>query len=319
MHKIVVLDGYTLNPGDLSWKSLKDLGEVEVYDRTPEADVIRRIGDSDIVLTNKTPLTEETFKSCPKIRYVGCLATGYNVIDVKAAASRGIVVTNIPAYGTEAVAQFTMALLLEIASKVGLHSEAVKKGQWSECPDFCFWNAPLMELSGKTMGIIGFGAIGQSVAKKAQAFGMEVLAYRRNPDKSMESEHCHMADLEKIYTESDVITLHCPLTPDNERMINKETLSKMKDGVILINTGRGKLIEEQDLKEALDQGKVAGAGVDVVSTEPVRPDNPLLSAKNLWMTPHIAWAPKETRQRLMDMMIENIKAYLSGNPVNEVH
>lgn len=281
MHQIVVLDGYTLNPGDLSWKSLEDIGEVRIYDRTEAKDIPERIGDSDIVLTNKTVLTEETLKACPTVRYIGCMATGYNVIDVAAANKLGMTVTNIPAYGTEAVAQFTMALLLEITSRVGMHSEAVKQGQWSACPDFCFWNAPLMELAGKTMGIIGYGAIGQSVARKAEAFGMEVLAYRRTPDRSMETEHCHMVSMDEIFEKSDIITLHCPLTAENEEMINRETIGRMKDGVILLNTGRGKLICEADLRDALNSGKVAGAGVDVASVEPVHPDNPLLQAKNL--------------------------------------
>lgn len=319
MHQIVVLDGYTLNPGDLSWKSLEDIGEVRIYDRTEAKDIPERIGNSDIVLTNKTVLTEETLKACPTVRYIGCMATGYNVIDVAAANKLGMTVTNIPAYGTEAVAQFTMALLLEITSRVGMHSEAVKQGQWSACPDFCFWNAPLMELAGKTMGIIGYGAIGQSVARKAEAFGMEVLAYRRTPDRSMETEHCHMVSMDEIYEKSDIITLHCPLTAENEEMINRETIGRMKDGVILLNTGRGKLICEADLRDALNSGKVAGAGVDVASVEPVHPDNPLLQAKNLWMTPHIAWAPRETRQRLMDILVSNINAFLDGHPVNEVH
>lgn len=319
MHQIIVLDGYTLNPGDLSWKSLEDIGEVRIYDRTEAKDIPERIGNSDIVLTNKTVLTEETLKACPTVRYIGCMATGYNVIDVAAANKLGMTVTNIPAYGTEAVAQFTMALLLEITSRVGMHSEAVKQGQWSACPDFCFWNAPLMELAGKTMGIIGYGAIGQSVARKAEAFGMEVLAYRRTPDRSMETEHCHMVSMDEIYEKSDIITLHCPLTAENEEMINRETIGRMKDGVILLNTGRGKLICEADLRDALNSGKVAGAGVDVASVEPVHPDNPLLQAKNLWMTPHIAWAPRETRQRLMDILVSNINAFLDGHPVNEVH
>ncbi|WP_394283548.1 NAD(P)-dependent oxidoreductase, partial [Frisingicoccus sp.] len=211
MHKIVVLDGYTLNPGDLSWSELEKMGAVSVYDRTGKEDVVKRIGDCDIVLTNKTLITKEVIESCPSIRYIGCLSTGYNVVDLKTAGERGIVVTNIPAYGTEAVAQFTMALLLEITSRVGMHSDAVKNGQWSSCSDFCFWNAPMYELDGKTMGIVGFGAIGQSVARKAEAFGMEVLAYRRTPDASLETEHCHMASMEEIYEKSDIISLHCPL------------------------------------------------------------------------------------------------------------
>lgn len=319
MHKIVVLDGHTLNPGDLSWTGLETMGEVRIYDRTEEKNIIERIGDADIVLTNKTLLRRETLEACPSIRYIGCMATGYNVIDVAAANALGIVVTNIPAYGTEAVAQFTMALLLEITSRVGMHAEAVRQGQWSSCPDFCFWNVPLIELAGKTMGIIGYGAIGQSVARKAEAFGMEVLAYRRTPDTSLETEHCHMATMDEIYEKADVITLHCPLTAENEEMINKETIGRMKDGVILLNTGRGKLIREADLRDALNSGKVAGAGVDVASTEPIDLDNPLLQAKNIWITPHIAWAPKETRQRLMDILIGNIHGFLNGHPVNEIH
>lgn len=319
MHKIVVLDGYTLNPGDLSWKGLEAMGEVRIYDRTREEDIIERIGDADIVLTNKTPLTGETLKSCPAVKYIGCQSTGYNVVDVKTANALGVVVTNIPTYGTEAVAQFTMALLLEVASKVGMHAEAVKNGQWAACKDFCFWNAPLMELNGKTIGIIGYGAIGQSVARKAEAFGMEVLAYRRTPDKSLESEHCRMVSLEEIFEKSDVISLHCPLTEETAGMINQTTIDLMKDGVIILNTGRGPLINEVDLRDALNSGKVAGAGVDVASTEPVRSDNPLLQAENIWMTPHIAWAPLETRQRLMNLMEENIRAFLRGEAMNEVH
>lgn len=318
MHKIVVLDGYTLNPGDLSWSELEKMGSVSVYDRTGKEDVVKRIGDCDIVLTNKTLITREIIESCPDIRYIGCLSTGYNVVDLKTAGEHGIVVTNIPAYGTEAVAQFTMALLLEITSRVGMHSDAVKNGQWSSCPDFCFWNAPMYELNGKTMGIVGFGAIGQSVARKAEAFGMEVLAYRRTPDTSLETEHCRMASMEEIYEKSDIISLHCPLTEDNYQMINKDTIEKMKDGVILLNTGRGGLLCEEDVREALDRGRIRAAGVDVASTEPIRKDNPLLQAKNIWITPHIAWAPRETRQRLMDQMNRNLKAFLKGEPVNQV-
>ncbi|NCB99853.1 MAG: D-2-hydroxyacid dehydrogenase [Clostridia bacterium] len=319
MHKIVVLDGYTLNPGDLSWKGLEDIGSLKVYDRTEDKDIQERIGDADIILTNKTLISAETLKACPSVKYIGCLATGYNIIDTKTADEMGIVVANIPSYGTEAVAQFTMALLLEVASKVGMHAEAVKKGQWSESTDFCFWNAPLLELDGKTMGIIGFGAIGKAVGRKAEAFGMEVLAYSHEMDKSLEGPHCHLASIEEIYEKSDVITLHCPLTPENQGMINKDTIEKMKDGVIILNTGRGGLINEEDLRDALNSGKVGGAGVDVASTEPVQPDNALLQAKNLWMTPHIAWAPLETRQRLMNMAVANVNAFLAGSPTNQVH
>lgn len=319
MHKIVVLDGYTLNPGDLSWGELGMLGEITIYDRICPEDVIGRIGDADIVLTNKTVLTEEILNACPNVRYIGCLSTGYNVVDLKITDELGIVVTNIPSYGTEAVAQHTMALLLEIASRVGMHADAVRKGQWTECPDFCFWNAPLFELNGKTIGIIGYGAIGQAVGRKAEAFGMEVLAYSPVMTKDQETEHCHMATLDEIYEKADVIALHCPLTAENAHMINKQTIDKMKDGVVIINTSRGGLIHEADLKDALNTGKVAAAGLDVVSTEPVRADNVLLDAKNVWITPHIAWAPREARQRLMGMAIDNVRAFLKGTPTNQVH
>ncbi len=319
MNKIVVLDGYTLNPGDLSWEELAGLGEMKVYDRTCPEDVIARIGDANIVLTNKTVLSEDILRSCPNVRYIGCLSTGYNVVDLKTTDELGIVVTNIPSYGTEAVAQHTMALLLEIASRVGMHADAVKEGQWANCPDFCFWNAPLFELFGKTMGIIGYGAIGQAVGRKAEAFGMEVLAYSPVMTKDQETEHCHMASVDEIYEKSDVIALHCPLTAENIHMINKQTIAKMKDGVVILNTSRGGLIQEEDLKEALNSGKVLAAGLDVVSTEPIRSDNVLLDAKNVWITPHIAWAPREARQRLMGMAVDNVRAFIEGTPTNQVH
>ena len=319
MCKIVVLDGYTLNPGDLSWGELEKIGDVTVYDRTKPENVIERIGDATVVLTNKTLLSEEILKACPSVRYIGCLSTGYNVVDLKTTDELGIVVTNIPAYGTEAVAQHTMALLLEIASRVGMHSDAVKDGQWASCPDFCFWNAPLFELNGKTMGIIGYGAIGQAVARKAEAFGMEVLAYSPVMTKDQENEHCHMATVDEILEKSDVIALHCPLTADNAEMINKDTIAKMKDGVVILNTSRGGLICEEDLKNALNCGKVAAAGLDVVSTEPIREDNVLLQAKNVYITPHIAWAPREARHRLMGMAVDNVRAFLAGTPINQVH
>ena len=319
MNKIVVLDGYTLNPGDLSWDALAVLGEMKVYDRTCPEDVIDRIGDANIVLTNKTVLSEDIIRSCPNVRYIGCLSTGYNVVDLKTTDELGIVVTNIPSYGTEAVAQHTMALLLEIASRVGMHADAVKEGQWANCLDFCFWNAPLFELLGKTMGIIGYGAIGQSVGRKAEAFGMEVLAYSPVMTKDQETEHCHMATVDEIYEKSDIIALHCPLTAENAHMINKQTIAKMKDGVVILNTSRGGLIQEEDLKEALNSGKVLAAGLDVVSTEPIRSDNVLMDAKNVWITPHIAWAPREARQRLMGMAVDNVRAFIKGTPINQVH
>lgn len=319
MHKIVVLDGYTLNPGDLSWEALNKLGEVTVYDRTKPEDVVERIGDADVILTNKTLITREVIEACKSIRYVGCLSTGYNVVDLKATDDRDIVVTNIPAYGTEAVAQHTMALLLEIASRVGMHADAVREGQWTQCQDFCFWNAPLFELNGKTMGIIGYGAIGQAVARKAETFGMEVLAYSPSMTKDQETAHCHKASVEEIYEKSDVIALHCPLNANNAQMINKKAIEQMKDGVVLLNTSRGGLIQENDLAEALNCGKVSAAGLDVVSTEPIYEDNPLLKAKNVWITPHIAWAPKEARERLLGMAIDNVAAFLAGTPTNRVH
>ena len=317
--KIVVLDGYTLNPGDLDWKGLEALGALTVYDRTDACDIVSRIGDAEIVYTNKTPLTEETFAACPSIRFVGVLATGYNVVDVDAAKRRGIPVCNVPTYGTTAVAQFTMALLLEVCHHVGAHSDAVREGAWAACPDFCFWNYPLIELAGKTMGIIGFGRIGQDVGKLAQAFGMKVLAFDNHKRSELESDTMRYAELDELFAESDVISLHCPLFPSTQGIINAENIKKMKDGVIILNDSRGPLIVEQDLYDALESGKVAAAAVDVVSTEPIREDNVLLKAKNMMITPHIAWAPKESRARLMDVAVKDLEAFLAGNPINVVN
>ena len=317
--KIVVLDGYTLNPGDLDWKGLEALGELTVYDRTDACDIVSRIGDAEIVYTNKTPLTEETFAACPSIRFVGVLATGYNVVDVDAAKRRGIPVCNVPTYGTTAVAQFTMALLLEVCHHVGAHSDAVREGAWAACPDFCFWNYPLIELAGKTMGIIGFGRIGQDVGKLAQAFGMKVLAFDNHKRSELESDTMRYAELDELFAESDVISLHCPLFPTTQGIINAENIKKMKDGVIILNDSRGPLIVEQDLYDALEIGKVAAAAVDVVSTEPIREDNVLLKAKNMMITPHIAWAPKESRARLMDVAVKDLEAFLAGSPINVVN
>lgn len=317
--KIVVLDGYTLNPGDLDWKGLEALGELTVYDRTDACDIVSRIGDAEIVYTNKTPLTEETFAACPSIRFVGVLATGYNVVDVDAAKRRGIPVCNVPTYGTTAVAQFTMALLLEVCHHVGAHSDAVREGAWAACPDFCFWNYPLIELAGKTMGIIGFGRIGQDVGKLAQAFGMKVLAFDNHKRPELESDTMRYAELDELFAESDVISLHCPLFPSTQGIINAENIKKMKDGVIILNDSRGPLIVEQDLYDALESGKVAAAAVDVVSTEPIREDNVLLKAKNMMITPHIAWAPKESRARLMDVAVKDLEAFLAGSPINVVN
>lgn len=317
--KIVVLDGYTENPGDLSWGEMEELGEVTVYDRTPPELIVERIGDAEAVYTNKTPVSKSTLEACPDIKYIGVLATGYNVVDVEAAKEKGIPVSNIPAYGTEAVAQFTIALLLELCHHIGAHSQCVMKGEWTRSEDFCFWNYPLTELAGKTMGIIGFGRIGQATAKIAQALGMDVLACSRNRDESLESETCRYTDLDELLANSDVISLHCPLSPDTQGIINKETISKMKDNVMLLNSSRGPLIVEEDLMEALNSGKVGGAAVDVISVEPMKEDNPLLKAKNCIITPHIAWAPKETRQRLMDIAVDNLRSYMEGQPGNIVN
>jgi glycerate dehydrogenase len=317
--KIVILDGYTENPGDLSWEGFQSLGELTVYDRTPSDKTVERIGGAEIVITNKTVVSRQVFDACPSIRYVGVLATGYNVVDVEAAKERGIPVTNIPTYGTTAVAQFTFALLLEVCHHVGAHSESVKNGEWARRGDFCFWDYPLIELAGKTMGIIGFGRIGQAVSKIAQAFGMKVLAYDEYRNQALENETLHYTTLDGLLKDSDVISLHCPLFPSTKGIINRGTIAKMKDGVILINTSRGPLIVEEDLKEALASGKVAYAAVDVVFSEPIRADNPLYSAPNCIVTPHIAWAPKESRARLMDIAVENLRSYLSGKPRNVVN
>ena len=317
--KIVVLDGYTLNPGDISWSGLEEHGELTVYDRTPADKIVERIGNAEIIFTNKTPLTKETFDRCPEIRFVGVLATGYNVVDTEYAKSRGIPVTNIPAYGTAAVAQFAFALLLELCHHVGAHSDSVHKGDWTKCPDFCYWNYPLVELAGKTFGIIGFGRIGQAAARIAQAMGMKVLAYDQFFDPKLENDGLKYARLDELFARSDVISLHCPLFPSTQGIINKTNIAKMKNGVMIINTSRGPLVVEQDLAEALNSGKVAGAALDVVSTEPIRSDNALLKAKNCIITPHIAWAPRESRGRLMNIAVDNLKAFLSGSPVNVVN
>lgn len=316
--KIVILDGYTENPGDLSWDGFAALGQLTVYDRTPANQILSRIGDAEIVVTNKTPLTRETFAACPNIRYVGVLATGYNVVDIEAAKEKGIPVTNIPTYGTTAVAQMVFALLLEICHHVGEHSEAVHRGEWTSCPDFCFWYTPLIELAGKTMGIIGFGRIGQNTAQIAKAFGLTVLAYDEYPNDAARALGDYVT-LEELLARSDIISLHCPLFPSTKGIINKHSIAKMKDGVILINTSRGPLVIEEDLAQALNSGKVYAAGLDVVATEPIQADNPLLKAKNCIITPHIAWAPKESRARLMDIAVNNLKAFLEQKPVNVVN
>ncbi len=316
--KIVVLDGYTLNPGDLNWNGFEALGDITVYDRTEPGEIISRIGDAEAVIVNKCPITEETMKACPKMRYIGVLATGYNIVDVKAAARRGIAVTNIPTYGTTAVAQMVFAHLLAICHHVEAHSEAVHAGEWNSNQDWCFWNYPLIELAGKTMGIIGFGRIGQNTARIAAALGMRVLAYDQH-ENELGRKFGEYVTLERLLAESDVISMHCPLFPETEGMINRNTIAQMKDGVIFINTSRGQLVNEQDLADALNSGKVFAAGLDVVYTEPIREDNPLLHARNCYITPHIAWAPKESRQRLMDIAVDNLRQFSVGTPVNVVN
>ena len=310
--KIVILDGHVENPGDLSWEALAQLGDLTVYDRTAPEDVVSRIGDAPIVITNKTLITESILAACPQIRYVGVLATGYNVVDIAAAKARGIVVTNVPAYSTQAVAQFTMALLLEICHHVGRHSDGVHAGKWSACQDFAYWDHPLIELMGKTIGIVGYGRIGQATAKVAEALGMKVLAYSRHGQGEP------YVPLDELYARSDVISLHCPLTAENAKMIDKAAIAKMKDGVILLNTARGGLINEGDLREALLSGKVYAAAADVAAVEPLPADCPLLGLDNMIFTPHIAWACYETRQRLMDIAVDNVRQFLAGTPVNNV-
>ena len=317
---IVILDGYTENPGDLSWDWLDKYGEYKIYDRTPanQDEVARRIGNADIVFTNKTPIRKEAMDACPDIKFISVLATGYNIVDYKYAREKGIPVSNVPSYGTAAVAQFAIALLLEICQHVAHHSDEVHKGRWSAAPDWCFWDYPLIELSGKTMGIIGFGRIGQATGKIAKALGMKILAYSRS-ERENAKEIGDYVDLDTLLRSSDVIALHCPLFPETEGIINAENISKMKNGVIIINNSRGQLVVEQDLADALNSGKVAAAGLDVVSSEPIRTDNPLLSAKNCILTPHISWAPTESRQRIMDCSDDNLSAFLKGTPINVVN
>ena len=319
--KIIILDGYTENPGDLSWEGFEKLGELKVYDRSPlndEAEVIRRIGDADAVITNKTPVSKTVIESCKNIKYIGVLATGYNIVDSKAARARGIPVANIPTYGTDAVGQFAIALLLEICHHIGHHDTAVKEGRWEKNADWCFWDYPLIELAGKTLGIIGFGRIGQTTGKIARALGMEVIANDEVQNEAAAKIAAYVSR-DELYARSDVIALHCPLFPSTEGIINRESIAKMKDGVIIINNSRGPLVVEQDLADALNSGKVRAAGLDVVSSEPIKGNNPLLKAKNCIITPHISWAPRESRGRLMDIAVENLRAFTEGKPINVVN
>ncbi len=319
--KIVVLDGYTENPGDLSWSGLENLGELTVYDRTPindEAEIIKRIGDADAVYTNKTPISKNTIDACANLKFISMLATGYNVVDVKAAADKNIPVCNIPTYGTAAVGQFAIALLLEICHHVGHHDKAVHDGRWENCADWCFWDYPLIELAEKTIGVIGFGRIGQSTGAIAKAMGMNVLAYDSYPNDTGKAI-AEYVDLDTLLAKSDVVALHCPLFPETEGLVCKANIDKMKDGVIILNNSRGPLIVEQDLADALNSGKVYAAGLDVVSSEPIKGDNPLLKAKNCIITPHISWAPIESRSRLMDIAVENLRSFKNGKTINAVN
>ena len=318
--EVVILDAYTTNPGDLSWERFKEFGELTVYDRGIKNDLqesIDRIQDADVVLTNKVPIKEELLEACPNIKYIGTLSTGYNIIDLDACRTRGIPVCNVPSYSTSAVAQFTMALLLEVCHHVGEHNNIVHSGGWERSVDFCFWNYPLIELSSKTIGIIGFGKIGQEVAKLAAAFGMKVLAYSRTEYEEVR-KLAEYVDLDTLLASSDIVSLHCPLFPETRGIINNEKIAKMKDGAILLNTSRGPLIVEEDVANALNSDKLYYYATDVASREPIRSDNPLLKAKNCIITPHIAWAAKETRERLVGIVYENLKAYTEGKVQNNV-
>ncbi len=318
--KIVCLDGYCENPGDLSWGPVEQFGELTVYDRTPEdkEEILRRIGDADILIANKNGITADILDACPNLKYITVLATGYNVVDTAAARARNIPVSNVPTYGTDAVAQHTIGLLLEICHHIGYHDRAVKAGRWESGTDWCFWDYPLIELAGKTMGIIGFGKIGQAVGVRAKAMGMKILAAGSRPTEEGRAIGEYV-EMDELLASSDVISLHCPLFPNTKGLVCKENIAKMKDGVILLNSSRGGLVVEADLAEALESGKVYAAGVDVVSTEPITGDNPLLTAKNCIITPHIAWAPREARQRIMDTTAENIASFLRGHPQNVVN
>lgn len=315
---LVILDAFTANPGDLSWAALEALAPCRIHDRTAAEDIVPRAGDATLVLTNKTPLTTATLAALPRLRYVGVLATGFNVVDAAAARARGIVVTNVPGYGAPSVAQAVFALLLELTHRVGHHAEAVRAGRWSACPDFCFWDSPLVELSGRTLGIVGFGQIGRAVARIAAAFGMHVIATRRDGQPGRE-DGVEFVDVDALFRHADVISLHCPLTPQTQDLVNAARLATMKPTAFLINTGRGALVVEHDLAAALDTGRIAGAALDVLSVEPPPHDHPLLRAKNCLITPHSAWATREARARLIEIATENVRAFLDGAPQNAVN
>ncbi|MEO8569318.1 MAG: D-2-hydroxyacid dehydrogenase [Ginsengibacter sp.] len=316
--KIVVLDGYTLNPGDLSWKSLQQLGDVVIYERTPADKILERSKDAEVLLTNKAPLEGVILEQLSSLKYIGVTATGYNIIDTTVAKRKGITVTNVPGYGTESVAQLTFALLLELCHHVQHHSDAVRAGKWSRSPDFSFWNFPLIELSGKTMGIIGLGNIGQKVADIATAFGMHIIATGRTRNDQSKRSNFQWVEISELLGNSDVVSIHCPLTPETKGLINKESIKKMKRSAFLLNTSRGQIIVDGDLAEALNNDVIAGAGIDVLSVEPPPENNPLFKAKNCIITPHIAWATKEARQTLMNITVKNLEEFIAGRPVNVV-
>jgi glycerate dehydrogenase len=313
---IVVLDGHTLNPGDLDWRGIEQLGSLTVHTRSSGAEIVPRAADADILLTNKTLLCAETIAALPKLRCIGVLATGYNVVDTAAAKARGIPVCNVPGYGTASVAQHVFALLLELTQHAGHHAQTVREGRWNACPDFCYWDFPLVELAGRTLGIVGYGSIGEAVARIGTAFGMKVIASARRPRSA---DGVEFVSTEEIFRSADVVTLHCPLTAETSGLVNAARIATMKPAAFLINTGRGPLVVEQDLADALDAGRIAGAGLDVLSTEPPKGGSPLLGAKNCIITPHIAWATRSARSRLMDVVVENLRAFLAGEPRNVVN
>lgn len=317
--KIVILDGQGINPGDLSWDCFQQFGQVDVYPKTPtHTDAVQRLAEAEVAVTNKTPITAQLLDACPSVRLICVLATGYNVVDCDAARKRGIPVCNVPDYGTSAVAQYTFALLLELCHQVGHHNNLVHRGRWSSCPTFCFWDTPQMELAGKTMGIIGFGRIGQAVGTIAKAFGLQVLAYSRT-EYPEGREIAEYVSLDELLSRSDIVSVHCPLTPETQGLICEATLSRMKDGAILLNTSRGPVLDEAAVKQALESGKLRAAAMDVAAVEPIPADSPLLSAPNCIITPHMAWAPVESRQRILDCTVRSIQAYLDGNPINTVN
>jgi glycerate dehydrogenase len=317
--KIVVLDGYTLNPGDLSWDGLKQLGEVTVYDRTAPGELPDRCRDAEVIFTNKTPVGGDLIRRLPSLRFIGVLATGFNIVDVEAAKQRSVIVANVPGYSTRSVAQLVFAMVLEFCHHVQRHSDTVMEGKWARSADFCYWDLPLTELAGKTMGIIGFGSIGRQVGDLATAFGMNIIGAGRNHTDQSGRENFRWASVEELLAQSDVISIHCPLTPETKGLINIESLRRMKSSAVLINTSRGPIVVDEDLAEALNAGIIAGAGIDVLSVEPPSKGNPLFGARNCLITPHIAWATREARARLMDMTIDNLSAFIAGKPVNVVN